>query len=63
MPLESFSIQAVRERLYQVLMEDVAKDLLLLSIFRSEPWVVKRRPKSFLRMTKPRNVLKTALAN
>jgi len=44
-------------------MEIVAKDLLPLRVFRSEPRVVKRRPKPFPRMNKPRNVLKDALAN
>jgi hypothetical protein len=57
------SIQAVRERLYRVLMEVVARDLLALRIFRSEPRVVKRRPKPFPRMNKPRDVLKAALVN
>jgi hypothetical protein len=61
--LLAISIQAVRERLYRVLMEVVAKDLLPLRVFRSEPRVVKRRPKPFPRMTKPRDVLKASLVN
>jgi hypothetical protein len=55
--------QAVRERLYRVLMEVVVKDLLPLRVFRSDPRVVKRRPKPFPRMTKPRDVLKDSLVN
>lgn len=42
-------------------MEVVAKDLLPLRVFRSEPRVVKRRPKLFPRMAQPRDVLKAAL--
>jgi hypothetical protein len=61
--LLAISIEAVRERLFRVLMQVVAKDLLPLRAFRSEPRVVKRRPKPFPRMTKPRDVLKAALAN
>jgi Transposase DDE domain len=61
--LLAVSIQSVRERLYRVLMEVVARDLLPLRIFRSEPRVVKRRPKPFPRMNKPRDVLKAALVN
>lgn len=61
--LLAISIQAVRERVYRVLMQVVAKDLLPLRVFRSEPRVVKRRPKPFPRMNKPRDVLKAALVN
>ena len=61
--LLAVSAQTVGQTLYQVLMEVVAKDVLPLSVFRSEPRVVKRRPKSFPRMTQPRNVLKAALVN
>ena len=42
-------------------MEVIAKDLLPLRVFRSEPRVLKRRPKPFARMNKPRAVLKAAL--
>lgn len=61
--LLAISLEEVRERLFRVLMQVVAKDLLPLRAFRSEPRVVKRRPKPFPRMTKPRDVLKAALAN
>jgi Transposase DDE domain len=61
--LLAISGQAVRERLYRVLMQLVAKDLLPLRVFRSEPRVVKRRPKPFPRMNKPRDVLKASLVN
>jgi hypothetical protein len=61
--LLAISIHTVRERLYQVLIESVAKDLLPLRVFRSEPRVVKRRPKPFPRMNKPRDVLKASLVN
>jgi hypothetical protein len=39
------------------------QDLLPLRVFRSEPRVVKRRPKPLPRMNKPRAVLKAALVN
>jgi hypothetical protein len=61
--LLAISGQAVRERLYRVLIQIVAKDLLPLRVFRSEPRIVKRRPKPFPRMNKPRDVLKAALVN
>lgn len=61
--LLAISVEVVRERLFRMLMEVVAKDLLPLRAFRSEPRVVKRRPKPFPRMTKPRDVLKASLAN
>ncbi len=63
MGLLAVSVQTVGQSLYQVLMEVVAKDVLPLRVFRSEPRVVKRRPKSFPRMTQPRNVLKAALVH
>ena len=63
MGLLAVSVQTVGQSLYRVLMEVVAKDVLPLREFRSEPRVVKRRPKSFPRMTKPRNVLKAALVH
>lgn len=52
-----------RKRLYQVLLEQLATDLLPVRPHRSEPRVVKRRPKSFPRMRQPRSVLKAKLAN
>jgi Transposase DDE domain len=61
--LLAISVLVVRERLYRVLMQVVAKDLLPLRVFRSEPRVVKRRPKPFPRMNKPHDVLKAALVN
>jgi Transposase DDE domain len=61
--LLAISIQAVRERLYRGLMQIVAQDLLPLRSFRSEPRVVKRRPKPFPRMNEPRDVLKAVLAS
>jgi Transposase DDE domain/Insertion element 4 transposase N-terminal len=61
--LFALSVQTVCQTLYRVLIEVVAKDLLPLRVFRSEPRVVKRRPKSFARMTKPRDVLKAALVH
>jgi Transposase DDE domain len=52
---------SVRQRLYQVLLEQVATDLLPVRPHRSEPRVVKRRPKPFPRMRQPRSVLKAKL--
>lgn len=60
--LLAIATRTVRQRLYRALMELLAKDLLPLRVFRSEPRVVKRRPKAFPRMNKPRHVLKAALA-
>lgn len=51
-----------RQRLYQVLLEQVVTDLLPIRPYRSEPRVVKRRPKPFPRMRQPRSVLKAKLA-
>jgi hypothetical protein len=59
----AIAIRKVRQNLYRVLIETLAKDLLPLRVFRSEPRVVKRRPKPFSRMNKPRAVLKAALVN
>ena len=50
-----------RQRLYQVLLEQVVTDLLPIRPYRSEPRVVKRRPKPFPRMRQPRSVLKAKL--
>lgn len=61
--LLAIATRKVQQKLYRILMEIVAKDLLPLRVFRSEPRVVKRRPKPFPRMNKPRDVLKAALAN
>ena len=52
---------AVRKQLYQVLLEQIAADLLPIRAHRSEPRVVKRRPKPFPRMQQPRAVLKAKL--
>jgi hypothetical protein len=54
--------KSTRMRLYQVLLVQVAADLLPLRPHRSEPRVVKRRPKPFPRMRQPRSVLKAKLA-
>ena len=54
---------SLRKRLYQVLLEQVAIDLLPVRPHRSEPRVVKRRPKPFPRMRQPRPVLKAKLTN
>jgi hypothetical protein len=53
--------KSVRQRLYKVLLEQVATDLLPVRPHRSEPRVVKRRPKPFPRMRQPRSVLKAKL--
>ncbi len=54
--------KSARIRLYRVLLQQVATDLLPLRPYRSEPRVVKRRPKPFPRMRQPRSVLKARLA-
>ena len=61
--LLAIATQKTQQNLYRVLMEVIAKDLLPLRVFRSEPRVLKRRPKPFARMNKPRAVLKAALAD
>ena len=53
--------KSARRRLYRVLLEQVATDLLPVRPHRSEPRVVKRRPKPFSRMRQPRSVLKAKL--
>ncbi len=53
--------KSARKRLYQVLLEQIATDLLPVRPYRSEPRVVKRRPKPFPRMRQPRSVLKAKL--
>ena len=50
--------KSTRRRLYRLLLEQVATDLLPSRPHRSEPRVVKRRPKPFPRMQQPRSVLK-----
>jgi len=62
LPLLATTTKAARMRLYQVLLEQVATDWLPLRPGRSEPRVVKRRPKPFPRMRQPRSVLKAKLA-
>ncbi|QUY46096.1 IS4 family transposase (plasmid) [Acaryochloris marina S15] len=54
--------QAIRQRLYAHLLENIATDLLPVRPHRLEPRVVKRRPKPFPRMRQPRSVLKANLA-
>jgi hypothetical protein len=53
--------KSARKRLDQVLLEQVATDLLPVRPYRCEPSVVKRRPKPFPRMRQPRSVLKAKL--
>lgn len=54
--------KSTRRRLYHLLLEQVATDLLPSRPHRQEPRVVKRRPKPFPRMQQPRSVLKVKLA-
>lgn len=58
----SSSCQQLRSRVYDDLLDEVAKALLPNRPNRSEPRVVKRRPKPFPRMKQPRAVLKAKLA-
>lgn len=53
--------KSTRQRLYRILLEQIASDLLPLRPHRLEPRVVKRRPKPFPRMRQPRSVLKAKL--
>jgi hypothetical protein len=52
---------SMRQRLYQILLQQIATNLLPLRPQRQEPRVVKRRPKPFPRMKQPRSVLKAQL--
>jgi len=61
-PLLAILGTAARQRLYRLLLEQVAADLLPERPHRQEPRVVKRRPKPFPRMRQPRSVLKAKLA-
>ncbi len=54
--------KSTRRRLYNHLLEQVAKDALPSRPHRHEPRVVKRRPKPFPWMRQPRSVLKVKLA-
>ena len=54
--------EKVRIHLFHQLLESIARDLLPDRPNRSEPRVVKRRPKPFPRMMQPRAVLKAKLA-
>jgi len=51
-----------RRRLYYALLKIVSNLLVPIRPHRSEPRVVKRRPKAFPRMQEPRSVLKARLA-
>jgi Transposase DDE domain len=51
----------IRKRLYAMVLSTVAEDLLPFRPFRSEPRVVKRRPKPFPRMTRSRSILRALL--
>lgn len=62
LPLLAQMSKSIRLRLHQVLLEQVGADLLPIRPQRSEPRVVKRRPKPFPRMRQPRFVLKAKLA-
>jgi hypothetical protein len=55
------STKAARQRLYRLLLKDIATDLLPVRPYRQEPRVVKRRPKPFPRMTQPRDLLRARL--
>lgn len=46
--------QHTTRRLYHRLLEVLARDLVPLRLGRSEPRAVKRRPKPYQRLTKPR---------
>ena len=61
-PLLATATQVVRLRLYAHLLDDIVEDTLPIRPNRHEPRVVKRRPKPFPRMTKPRAVLKAKIA-
>lgn len=61
-PLLATMPKSTRLRLYRILLEQVAIDLLPVRPHRCEPRVVKRRPKPFPRMRQPRSVLKAKLA-
>ena len=54
--------QSVRERVYTDLLNETATTLVPYRPNRSEPRVVKRRPKPFPRMKQPRAVLKAKRA-
>ena len=54
--------KSTQRRLYHLLLEQVATNLLPSRPHRQEPRVVKRRPKPFPRMRQPRSVLKAKLA-
>lgn len=51
-----------RRRLYSTLFTIITEQIVPLRPHRHEPRVVKRRPKSFLRMQQPRSILKAKLA-
>lgn len=60
-PFLVMTSSANRERLYHALLKRVMGFLLPIRPGRSEPRVVKQRPKPFPRMNKPRSILKAAL--
>jgi hypothetical protein len=62
-PLLATAGKVMRQRLYRLLLERVALDLLPFRPHRQEPRVVKRRPKPFPRMRQHRSVLKAKLVN
>lgn len=60
-PILATSTKAARQRLYNLLLKNIAQDLLPVRPYRQEPRVVKRRPKPFPRMTQPRDLLRARL--
>jgi hypothetical protein len=61
-PMFAIFAYSEHQRLYQLLLQLVATDVLPVRPHRSEPRVVKRRPKPFPRMQLPRSTLKAKLA-
>jgi hypothetical protein len=55
--------KSIRQRLYRLLLQQIATNLLPQRPQRQEPRVLKRRPKPFPRMKQPRAVLKAQLVN
>jgi hypothetical protein len=53
--------KSIRPRLNQLLLQQIAANLLPVRPHRQEPRVVKRRPKPFPRMKQPRALLKARL--
>jgi Transposase DDE domain len=60
-PLLAHGNQSIRRQLNQLLLQQIAMNLLPLRPHRQEPRVVKRRPKPFPRMKQSRSILKAKL--